>query len=727
MGALREAGAIVVGKAHTNELAFGIDGRNPHRPPCLNPHDHCVLPGGSSSGPAVAVAAGLVLGALGTDTSGSIRVPCALCGVAGLRPSLGRVALRGVLPLAPSYDVVGPIAGCVDDVRLLFGALLSGGASSAATRASGPTMGSEGGSGAIRRVRVIETLLEPEVCDPGVAELVRHAAEILVQIGVEVESVAIPVLADALAVHRDVQLPEAAASVRALGVPEAELGREVRDRVQSAELIAEVRHRRALLERERIARAIEEALAPAGALLAPGAAVAAPCREAEQLRVGSGAPRSVRDALLACTVPLTQHRGPVLSLPVGTLEDALPVGIQLLSRPGWDERLLELGIPPGCTQPALSETCLTAPMAGEIVVFGATGYTGELTARALLARGATPILAARNPQRLSALASELGGLEARVADRRPRQRGRAGVRRRCAALDRRSLHALGRAGCGGGDRRGSALHRLHGGERLHPPRVRGVGPARGGARQSLLTAFAFDWVPGNLAAALALREAGAAASRVEVAYVVRGAGSQDMSGGTRASVAAVMVDPSFSWRGGRIVDERGARRVKRFTLGPGERAAGFSVGTSEAFALPRLTPALADVEVYVCAGAPAHALAAFSAVTDSVCKLPGARVALRALAARAVTGSTGGPDAARRARSGSSVIANSYDAGGGLLSEVRLEGVNVYTFTAEMLAWGALAAASGELRGVGALGPVDGFGLEKLQQGAAEAGLAVVA
>ncbi|HTA36381.1 MAG TPA: amidase, partial [Solirubrobacteraceae bacterium] len=124
VAALRSAGAIVIGKAHTNELAFGIDGRNPHRPPCRNPHDATRLPGGSSSGPAVAVAAGLAFAGLGTDTSGSIRVPAALCGVAGLRPTHGLLSRRGALALAPSYDVVGPLARCVADLQLLFAVLL---------------------------------------------------------------------------------------------------------------------------------------------------------------------------------------------------------------------------------------------------------------------------------------------------------------------------------------------------------------------------------------------------------------------------------------------------------------------------------------------------------------------------------------------------------------------------------------------------------------------------
>ncbi len=341
VAALRAAGAVVLGKGHTNELAFGIDGRNPHRPPCLNPHDASRLPGGSSSGPAVALAGGLVLGALGTDTSGSIRVPSALCGVAGLRPSYGLLSRRGVLPLAPSYDVVGPLAPCVADLRPLFDALVRG--ARAETAAAEPAPGGEPSSAtALMRVAVIEDLLDPSVCEAAVAAAVRAAAGALEHAGVAIESVSVPELEHALAVHRDVQVPEAAASVHALGVPEDELGPEVRERVRSAARIAPARHAEALRGRARIAGALDRAMPPAGALLAPAAPIPAPPREACEWRFRSGSVRSIRETLLSCTVPLTQPSGPVVVLPLSTTLDGLPIGAQLLARAGQDVPLLDL-------------------------------------------------------------------------------------------------------------------------------------------------------------------------------------------------------------------------------------------------------------------------------------------------------------------------------------------------------------------------------------------------
>jgi Asp-tRNA(Asn)/Glu-tRNA(Gln) amidotransferase A subunit family amidase len=347
VAALRAAGAIVLGKAHTNELAFGIDGRNPHRPPCCNPHDPARLPGGSSSGPAVVVAAGLAIAGLGTDTSGSIRVPAALCGVAGLRPTHGRLSVRGALPLAPSYDVVGPLARSVADLQLLFAALIEHGAAGGSSPRPGRALSRRGETeagraGSIDRVLVLERMLDPDVCEQALAAAVQRAAGALADDGLRVDAVAIAELDGALAVHRDVQLPQAAASVDALGVAEDELGPEVRERVRSAREIGPERHARALRDRARIAAAIDRATPPGTALLAPGCAIPAPPRDAQQWRFGGGRVSSLRDALLACTVPLTQAPGPVLSVPLG-LAGRLPAGVQLLAQPGADESLLELG------------------------------------------------------------------------------------------------------------------------------------------------------------------------------------------------------------------------------------------------------------------------------------------------------------------------------------------------------------------------------------------------
>ena len=120
---LREAGAVLLGKTAMHELAYGMSGINPHLGATGNPwalnHDA----GGSSSGSAAAVAAGLAYAALGTDTAGSVRQPAHACGIVGFKPSFGRVSMAGVLPLAWSMDHVGALTRSVEDAGLLFGAV----------------------------------------------------------------------------------------------------------------------------------------------------------------------------------------------------------------------------------------------------------------------------------------------------------------------------------------------------------------------------------------------------------------------------------------------------------------------------------------------------------------------------------------------------------------------------------------------------------------------------
>lgn len=363
-------------------------------------------------------------------------------------------------------------------------------------------------------------------------------------------------------------------------------------------------------------------------------------------------------------------------------------------------------------------------MPARIVLFGATGYTGRLTAHALVARGASPVLAGRSAGSLEALAAELGGLPTAVADvDRPET-----VRALLSPGDV-LISTVGPFTRWGGPAIEAAIdagaHYLD--STGETPFIRQVfesyGPRAAAAGVGLVTAFGYDWVPGNLAGALALAEAGERASRVRVGYFMTG-DEGGLSGGTRASMAAALTEPAYAFRDARLVTERAARRATRFETAPGRWRSAVSVGTSEHFALPRLAPAVRDVEVYLgWFGAASKPMQVFSAASAPLLAIPAVRGAMRSAGARLVKGSTGGPDAQARAASGSLVFAAAHDSVGNELANVRLTGVNAYTFTGEILAWGAVAAAAGGLRGVGALGPADGFGTAELEQGCREAGI----
>jgi short subunit dehydrogenase-like uncharacterized protein len=359
-------------------------------------------------------------------------------------------------------------------------------------------------------------------------------------------------------------------------------------------------------------------------------------------------------------------------------------------------------------------------MAARIVLFGATGYTGELTARALVQRGAQPVLAARSRERVEALGAELGGLETAVADiTRPATVaalvGHGDVLVSTVGPFVRLGEPALRAAIGAGahyiDSTGESSFIRTVFERY------GADAQRAGS--GLLTAFGYDYVPGNLAGALALRAAGEQAVSIDVGYFVSGRGSVQASGGTRASAAGMIVESSHGFRDGRLVGERAARSVRQIDGRPT-----ISIGTSEHLALPRVQPGLRDVRVWAGWFGPAsRPVQAFAAATALTTRLPGVRAAIGATVGRLVKGSTGGPAPAAREGTRSQITAIASDAAGTPLATVRLQGINPYDFTAGMLAWGAIRAAAGGLLGSGALGPVDGFGLDELERAAADAGM----
>ncbi len=365
-------------------------------------------------------------------------------------------------------------------------------------------------------------------------------------------------------------------------------------------------------------------------------------------------------------------------------------------------------------------------MSARIVVFGATGYTGERTARELVARGARPVLAGRSAERLEHLAADLGGLETRVADI-----GRPQTVTDLVESGDVLLSTVGPFSQWGDPAVEAAIQReaLYLDSTGEPSFIRRVfeeyGPRAEEAGTALVTAFGFDWVPGNLAGALALSAAGPDAVSVDIGYFMRGPGG--ISGGTRASMVQAMIEPGFAHRGGSLRTERMGARVTEFTLDNGKSRTGVSVGTSEHFGLPPLHPTLRDVNVVLGQALPLiQGVPVATGLLSAAMNVPGARRGVTSLLHSRVKGSTGGPDEASRSRGGCSIVAEARDGSGELLQRVQLDGPNGYDFTFRILAWGAMTAAENGLQGTGALGPVQAFGLSALREGAASAGLVQV-
>jgi aspartyl-tRNA(Asn)/glutamyl-tRNA(Gln) amidotransferase subunit A len=340
---LRAAGAIVIGKGHTNEFAYGIDGRNPHWGNCHNPHDPARICGGSSSGPAVATAAGMALAGLGTDTTGSLRVPASFCGVVGIRPTLGQVPVVGVVPLAWTYDTVGPLARCVPDAALLLEVLTDGAPphrgvapNPVAGQASGPEHPLTG-----LRLGLLEQLLEAS--EPYVESGVIEAATHLESLGADIQPIRLELLPRAGAIHHIVQHAEAARIHMPWFETQApHYSDAVRTRLEAGRLLPATAYLAAQQSRRLLIEEVARKMHGLDALLAPSAPVVAPLQDAETVTI-RGAEQDLRAALLSCVLAPSELGCPVISVPIGR-HQGLPYGMQIIGRPFSEPLLLRVAL-----------------------------------------------------------------------------------------------------------------------------------------------------------------------------------------------------------------------------------------------------------------------------------------------------------------------------------------------------------------------------------------------
>jgi aspartyl-tRNA(Asn)/glutamyl-tRNA(Gln) amidotransferase subunit A len=319
---LRAAGAVIVGKTRTHEFAYGVQ-----TPGTANPWDRARIPGGSSGGSAVAVAAGLVPAALGTDTAGSIRIPAACCGVVGLKPTYGRVPAEGVWPLSWSCDHVGPIARDAADTALAFAAL-TGRPVDPVPRRGPLRLGWLAGE-------------EIEWIHPGVAAALADLRTRLTGAGAVIDEVGLP-LAAARAAVAALVLPEAAAAHERLLDDPAGYGPGMLSALRVGQSALAVEYLRGLRYRGRFTAAVEDLLAGRDALVLPTIPVPAPAATDTEVEIG-GERRSVQAALTALPGAFNCSGSPVVSLPCG-LADGLPVGVSLVGRLHADAELLETAL-----------------------------------------------------------------------------------------------------------------------------------------------------------------------------------------------------------------------------------------------------------------------------------------------------------------------------------------------------------------------------------------------
>lgn len=342
---LLAAGAILLGKLNLHEFAYGPEGINSHFGTPWNPwdpHRHR-LPGGSSSGSGVAVAAGLAPVAMGTDTGGSIRIPAACCGIVGLKPTYGRVSRAGVLPLSWSLDHIGPLTRSVADAAAILSTIAGHDpADPTSSRRPVPDY-AVALDQPVRGLRVGLLSDFTEQSDPGVQAAVRHAAGVLEDLGCQLEPVRLP------------RAPYAAAAAGVMCGAEvlayhgpllrdhvSEYQPDVRLRTLAGFFVSGADYVKAQQARRLIRDEVNESLGRVEVLLAPTLPIGAPPVGTTEVTI-RGQREPVRSALLQFTRPFNVTGHPVLALPCGFDSAGMPVSMQLIGRAFGEETILRLG------------------------------------------------------------------------------------------------------------------------------------------------------------------------------------------------------------------------------------------------------------------------------------------------------------------------------------------------------------------------------------------------
>jgi aspartyl-tRNA(Asn)/glutamyl-tRNA(Gln) amidotransferase subunit A len=335
---LRAAGAVIVGKTALHEFAFGTTTRNPHYGPCRNPWKTTCIAGGSSGGSAAALAADLCIGALGSDTGGSVRIPAALCGVSGLRPTLGAISTRGTFPVSVSFDTVGPMARSVADIACMY-RVIAGydplDPMSVDRAIPGPARRPERAL-AGRRVALPTNYFFEDV-HPGIDEAVRGAADRFAELGAAVSQIVIDGVeqapramavirgAEALALHRE----------RLRKHPDW-FGEDVLKRLELGAPTTGVDFALALQRMREWRASILRVFEEVDFIMTPTTPITAPPIESEEIA-------DPADTLIRLTSPWSFAGLPGLSIPCGFDRAGMPIGLQLAAAPWRESDLVAAG------------------------------------------------------------------------------------------------------------------------------------------------------------------------------------------------------------------------------------------------------------------------------------------------------------------------------------------------------------------------------------------------
>jgi aspartyl-tRNA(Asn)/glutamyl-tRNA(Gln) amidotransferase subunit A len=334
---LKEAGAILLGKQNLHECAYGGSSMISYYGEVHNPWDPARIAGGSSGGSAASVAAGLGYGAVGTDTAGSIREPAALCGIVGLKPTYGRVSVRGVIPLSLSLDHIGPIARTVSDAAVML-QVIAGHDASDPNSAEMPVPDYVAGlRDGVKQLRIgLPRKFFYEDLDPEIASAVEQAIGVLRTVGCDLSEIEIEVPTD-----RTLQTAESYAYHKKFASRSPELYQpETLRRIRKGEDISAAEVEQSRRELKQIRSEVQKGFEGVDVLLTPSTPV--PAAVIDELKQDPELLRPHELLLLRNTRPVNVWGLPAISIPCGFTTAGLPIGLQIIG-PQWrEDRVLQL-------------------------------------------------------------------------------------------------------------------------------------------------------------------------------------------------------------------------------------------------------------------------------------------------------------------------------------------------------------------------------------------------
>jgi aspartyl-tRNA(Asn)/glutamyl-tRNA(Gln) amidotransferase subunit A len=351
---LAAAGAVLVGKTGLHELAYGITSANPHFGVIRNPWDRDRIPGGSSGGSGAAVAAGMVFMAMGSDTGGSIRIPAAYCGVVGLKPTYGRVSRYGSMPLGFSLDHMGPLTRSVRDAGAALNAIAGYDPrdSSSSRRPVDNYVPEPEPSLHAVRIGLPENFYF-ERLDPAVDAAVRNALRKAESLGAEVIPLRVPDIAAINTVARVILLAEASAAMEPYLNRRDEFGQDVLALLDQGRLVPATDYVNAQRLRGTMLKEFNALWPRVDCLFTPTTPITAP-RIGETTAAIGGETEDVRLASTRLVRAINLLGLPALSIPWGTDQRGLPIGLQIIGRAFAEAEILRIG-------QALAPAEVTAP------------------------------------------------------------------------------------------------------------------------------------------------------------------------------------------------------------------------------------------------------------------------------------------------------------------------------------------------------------------------------